>query len=295
MRAEVAAEDRGLVPGRGNRGKVGAERSSGERGARITPLDQTSRNDSVTIGRSRHPHEDRAIVAGRGQQHPPLRRRHRTYRPHRAVVAGQYAVRVPLPCRPTDLPGPVPADGGGICEPVGAGLAGPQLQFPGPDPDALAQLADTLSSPEAVGRLGQVIDRWIYTACLCFGLELADVDRTGFGYAYSVYQVEYSRNLIFRSGRRWTGCSTLCWTAPAPDRTSRPCGPCSGPSTAHTPAVNPHPTSRPCSRDRGRVRCEPSDRSPIVGPAGPGGSDLLVPKVGWLSAVRSPRTRQPRG
>ena len=69
-----------------------------------------------------------------------------------------------------------------------------------PDPDGLAQLADTLSSPQAVGRLGQVIDRWIYTACLCFGLDLADVDRTGFRYAYSVYQVEYSRNLIFRSG-----------------------------------------------------------------------------------------------
>jgi hypothetical protein len=69
-----------------------------------------------------------------------------------------------------------------------------------PDPAGLAQLADTLSSPEAVGRLGQVIDRWIYTACLCFGLDLADADRTGFRYAYSVYQVEYSRNLLFRSG-----------------------------------------------------------------------------------------------
>jgi hypothetical protein len=57
-----------------------------------------------------------------------------------------------------------------------------------------------LSSPEAVGRLGQVIDRWIYTAALCFGLDLADADRTGFRYSYSVYQVEYSRNLLFRTG-----------------------------------------------------------------------------------------------
>ena len=48
------------------------------------------------------------------------------------------------------------------------------------DPAGLAQIADTLSSAEAVGRLGQVIDRWIYTGCLCFGLDLADQERSGF-------------------------------------------------------------------------------------------------------------------
>lgn len=68
------------------------------------------------------------------------------------------------------------------------------------DPERLAQVADTLSQPETIGRLGQVIDRWIYTACLCFGLDLDEQRRSGFGYAYSVYQVEYSRNLIFESG-----------------------------------------------------------------------------------------------
>ena len=67
-------------------------------------------------------------------------------------------------------------------------------------PERLTQLADTLSQPETVGRLGQVIDRWIYTACLCFGVDLTDQARSGFGYAYSIYQVEYSRNLIFASG-----------------------------------------------------------------------------------------------
>jgi hypothetical protein len=68
------------------------------------------------------------------------------------------------------------------------------------DPVGLAQIAVTLSSSEAVGRLGQVIDRWIYTAALCFGVDLADQDRTCFRYSYSVYQVEYSRNLLFASG-----------------------------------------------------------------------------------------------
>ena len=68
------------------------------------------------------------------------------------------------------------------------------------EPDRLAQVADTLSQPGTTGRLSQVIDRWIYTACLCFGLDLDEQRRSGFGYAYSIYQVEYSRNLIFASG-----------------------------------------------------------------------------------------------
>jgi len=45
-----------------------------------------------------------------------------------------------------------------------------------------------------------VCDRWISTACLCFGLELDEQARSGFRYDYSVYQVEYSRNLLFASG-----------------------------------------------------------------------------------------------
>ena len=59
-----------------------------------------------------------------------------------------------------------------------------------------------MSQDAAIGRLGQACDRWIYTACLCFGLDLADQQASGFRYAYSVYQAEYSRNLIFASGAR---------------------------------------------------------------------------------------------
>jgi hypothetical protein len=69
------------------------------------------------------------------------------------------------------------------------------------DPDGLARVADTLSHPATAGRLGQVIDRWIYT-CLAFGLDLADQRASRFRYDYSIYQVEYSRNLLFASGRR---------------------------------------------------------------------------------------------
>ena len=44
------------------------------------------------------------------------------------------------------------------------------------------------------------IDRWIYTGCLCFGLGLDEQQVSGFRYDYSIYQVEYSRNLLFGSG-----------------------------------------------------------------------------------------------
>jgi hypothetical protein len=66
------------------------------------------------------------------------------------------------------------------------------------DTQALAQLADTLSLPGTIGRLAGVCDRWIYTACLCFGLDIDAQQTSRFRYQYSVHQVEYSRNLIFR-------------------------------------------------------------------------------------------------
>ena len=69
------------------------------------------------------------------------------------------------------------------------------------DAAGLAKIADTLSGPQAIGRLQSVCERWIYSSCLCFGLELEEQKRSGFHYQYSNYQVEYSRNLIFNSGR----------------------------------------------------------------------------------------------
>ena len=66
----------------------------------------------------------------------------------------------------------------------------------------LASVADTLSrSPEAVGRLRQVCQRWIYS-CLSFALSIDDQERSGFYYVFSLFQLEYSRNLLFSCGRR---------------------------------------------------------------------------------------------
>ena len=70
------------------------------------------------------------------------------------------------------------------------------------DPAGLARIADALSQDAAVGRLSQVCGRWIYTACLCFALDLDEQQKSGFGYGFAVYQLEYSRNLIFADGHR---------------------------------------------------------------------------------------------
>jgi hypothetical protein len=68
------------------------------------------------------------------------------------------------------------------------------------DPARLARVAEALSHPAAIGRLRQVCDRWIYSAVLCFALDLAEQEAAGARYDYSVYQVEYSRNLLFADG-----------------------------------------------------------------------------------------------
>ena len=70
------------------------------------------------------------------------------------------------------------------------------------DPAGLARIADTLSDSRTIGRLRAVCERWIYSACLCFALDLDEQHRSGFRYQYSNYQLEYSRNLVFTLGGR---------------------------------------------------------------------------------------------
>lgn len=66
----------------------------------------------------------------------------------------------------------------------------------------LTQFAETLCSPNTVGQLRQVCDRWLYRTCLYFGLSLQEQERSHFHYDYSVFQVEYSRNLLFKRGQQ---------------------------------------------------------------------------------------------
>lgn len=65
----------------------------------------------------------------------------------------------------------------------------------------LAHIADTMREASSVGRLVKLCDRWIYSACLCFALDSTEQTTSGFHYCYSVYQTEYSRNLLFTRGR----------------------------------------------------------------------------------------------
>jgi hypothetical protein len=69
-----------------------------------------------------------------------------------------------------------------------------------PEPARLARVAEALSRPAAIGRLRQVCDRWIYSAVLCFALDTAEQAAARARYQYSIYQVEYSHNLLFADG-----------------------------------------------------------------------------------------------
>ena len=80
------------------------------------------------------------------------------------------------------------------------------------DPPALAQIADTLSQPATIGRLTQVCDRWIYTACLCFGLDLDEQERH-----------RQLAEVVWRYGHGWigrVGLRGLCQAAVAVPVTS---------------------------------------------------------------------------
>jgi hypothetical protein len=68
------------------------------------------------------------------------------------------------------------------------------------EPSDLAFVADALRREDAIGRLSQVCERWIYSACLCFALSSEEREQSRFAYQFSVYQVEYSRNLLFQRG-----------------------------------------------------------------------------------------------
>ena len=72
--------------------------------------------------------------------------------------------------------------------------------FVGGSFQALDQIADALCDNHTIGRLTEVCERWVYSSCLCFALDIEEQQRSRFRYQYSAYQLEYSRNLLFKSG-----------------------------------------------------------------------------------------------
>ncbi|MBE7472353.1 MAG: hypothetical protein HS114_24730 [Anaerolineales bacterium] len=61
----------------------------------------------------------------------------------------------------------------------------------------LTWLAETSWELPTKGQLGQVCHRWL-NSCLYFALPESERLRSGFRYRCSLFQVEYSRNLLFR-------------------------------------------------------------------------------------------------
>ena len=66
---------------------------------------------------------------------------------------------------------------------------------------AVHRLASALSGPDLGPRLAALCARWLYSACLCFALPLAEQQRLGFQHQYSIWQWEYSRNFPFKEAQ----------------------------------------------------------------------------------------------
>ena len=66
---------------------------------------------------------------------------------------------------------------------------------------AVHRLASALSGPDLGPLLAGSCARWLYSACLCFALPLAEQRRIGFQYQYSIWQLEYSRNYLFHQAQ----------------------------------------------------------------------------------------------
>ena len=65
----------------------------------------------------------------------------------------------------------------------------------------LDQVAETLRSASAIGPLQEICERWFASAVLCYLLPVAQQQAMDMRYEWSVYQLEYSRNLLFSNGR----------------------------------------------------------------------------------------------
>ncbi len=72
--------------------------------------------------------------------------------------------------------------------------------FVGGSIQAVDEVARHLCNEDIAKRIQAVCDRWVYSACLCFGLSREQQRSSGFHYQYSCYQIEYSRNLLFQRG-----------------------------------------------------------------------------------------------
>jgi hypothetical protein len=68
------------------------------------------------------------------------------------------------------------------------------------DFEALDRVSASLLEEKKLRReLTAVCERWVYSACLIHTMTLEEQERSGFRYHWSFYQLEYSRNLLFKN------------------------------------------------------------------------------------------------
>lgn len=70
----------------------------------------------------------------------------------------------------------------------------------GSDLAAVNPVAARLTGEAAIERLRAVCERWLYATCLIFALTREEQQRSRFAYQYSLFQMEFSRNLLFTRG-----------------------------------------------------------------------------------------------
>ena len=160
---------------------------------------------------------------------------------------------------------------------AGIGFAREDNCFTGiADPRGLAQIAGTLSQPAATGRLSQVCNRWICSACLCFALDTAGQRTSGFRCAYPVSRPGTAATCHSPPAPGWTGCSARSWT-----------GTC---SRLDVPALR----TMSGTRQRPAGTSEPSPKLAVV--TGTPRYDLTLFRVhfGLLTPWPSPRPSWPR-
>ena len=111
------------------------------------------------------------------------------------------------------------------------------------DPESLAEVADTLSLPETIGRLSGVCDRSIYSACCVSDSTQTSNAEAGPSIATRSTRSSTAATCCSPRVRRWTGSSTPWSTGPVLASTCRGYAPSSGCNTVPTEsrALTSHP------------------------------------------------------
>ena len=113
------------------------------------------------------------------------------------------------------------------------------------DPQRLARVADAWPQHAAIGRLGQVCDRWIYTRLPVLRPGPGRAGRpAGSATPTRSTRPNTAGTCCSSPARRWRTCSTGSWTGPGPGWTSRRSGPCSASRRGRTATASTGPPAQ---------------------------------------------------